>query len=502
MAIMDRNFVYPTEWYDDETMGFMIEPLPETRDEDEEQWDQKVSFWEKLIRAALDSQDSPLTFTPQHLYKLFTWHGHHPKALEEVLYVLNGKEIVPSRQILHANKGLLLRLIPSATNTLAGLASSLLNMSLGTTPRKTIKEQEYVLLSVLERRSNDLMACMLESCVAPLDYIMPMNAITNKFPNLSASQLNLLLESLISRGHAIMCEPPLKRGNSHRIDSTLQVIKFGRDGDRPTSTGADFTVGELRHTISNLEHQLSKVSGEIDVQLTNIRQLIQTNNKKRALHPLRLKKRLEIAYNNLHTHLENVTKVLASIDDLSTQKEVLDCMKHGADALQGLQNDWQMDAESVDEVMEKVSESISRVQEVEQAMSAPLDEDQEGLDKELEGELESLMQLEFVGSRVSRNVAATTTSAAPTTTIAVEESPRLAPPSASALTAAQNASRSKNFVDTCLVAERFVLPTSAKGQSESADGTPGPKITASLPSQTDGVEAVQPESSQQVTVLM
>ena len=54
-------------------MGFMVEPLPESRDMDPEHWDQKLTFWTKMV-IALPPPTKQTTLTDR---VCIHWHPAH-----------------------------------------------------------------------------------------------------------------------------------------------------------------------------------------------------------------------------------------------------------------------------------------------------------------------------------------------------------------------------------------------------------------------------------------
>jgi hypothetical protein len=353
------------EWKDAVVMGFMVEPLPKDRLADPEAWDQKIAFWKQVVMQWAAA--APLTFLLKDLTEGLQWHGSPNPGLEDVLRIMVGKELVTPDDIVGSSKGFISFVAQGAVAYCASWIWA-----------KALPAGRFVSKPTIKIREMQVFEKLTKDCHGT-DFIQSLDSIIKKCPEYSPSDLRILLASLCAQGKAVFCTPG---------SSSMPIVKFAHCSQSAINLPADAAIGQLKHTILVLENQIQKVTIELGVKKQEVQQQLKNKNKQLAMFALRQKKRLDRVCEQLYGHLENATKLLSSIEDLHTSKQVVDTLGQASSALNSLQKSWNLAADTVEALMDQVAERVEDVDEVNQILSKPLTPDID--DSEFEKLMESL----------------------------------------------------------------------------------------------------------------
>jgi len=395
--LVEMGLAPPTnaEWKDASLMGFMIESLAKDRSVDPEAWDQKVEFWKRTVVASVSVT---LTFTLNDLIKALQWEGNPNRGLEDVLPMMLGKELLNADDIV-SGRGFVASVTQGAV---AYVASWVWTPSL--------PKARFVSKASLELQSSQLLRTLTADCHGTLDFIQSLHSIEKKCPQLSVFDLRLLLRYLCQQKHAVFCTP---------IDSPIPIVKFASArGQNVTASPTDAAIGQLNHTIGVLEAQVGQASLRVDAKNKEIQQLLAQKNRSRALLVLRERKRLDQVCERLHSYLENAYKLHSSIDSLHTSKQVAESLSLASDTLARMQREWNLDTDSIDELMSRVAEGVSEGEATSKRLSQPIiqGDDLKDFESELEQLTRDMEAIPSAASAVTAVTAATATSSSSSVT--------------------------------------------------------------------------------------
>lgn len=162
-----------------------------------------------------------------------------------------------------------------------------------------------------------------------------------------------------------------------------------KDGGVPTPQEA---IQRLRETEEMLQKKSEFLEKKIDTEISTARKH-GTKNKRAALQALKRKKRYEKQLAQIDGTLSTIEFQLETLENASTNTEVLRVMGEAAKALK--QAHKNMDVDDVHNLMDDVAEQQEIANEISDAISNPVGFGQDVDDDELMAELEDLEQEEL-----------------------------------------------------------------------------------------------------------
>jgi charged multivesicular body protein 4 len=152
------------------------------------------------------------------------------------------------------------------------------------------------------------------------------------------------------------------------------------------SSAREAIVG-LRTQLGMLEKKEQHVQRQIDEQLKKAKANAVTN-KKAATDALRSKKRLETELDRISGTRQTLETQVSAIESANMNAETMVAMKKGADALKTIHK--QLNIENVDVTMDAIREEMERTQEIQEAISNPINMGDTIDEDELKDELAGL----------------------------------------------------------------------------------------------------------------
>eukprot|EP00475_Leptophrys_vorax_P018424 TRINITY_DN2519_c0_g1_i1.p1 TRINITY_DN2519_c0_g1~~TRINITY_DN2519_c0_g1_i1.p1 ORF type:complete len:227 (-),score=101.56 TRINITY_DN2519_c0_g1_i1:211-891(-) len=147
------------------------------------------------------------------------------------------------------------------------------------------------------------------------------------------------------------------------------------------------SIGVLRESILQLEKREAFLQKQADEALAKAKVKSKKGDKKGALFELKRKKMFEQQIESMFGKRVNLETQIMALQSAAANKDVLEAMKKGKEAIQKHINDKVVD--EVADVMDDINEGISLVQEMDEALSQPVGNDLLD-DDELENELNEL----------------------------------------------------------------------------------------------------------------
>lgn len=148
---------------------------------------------------------------------------------------------------------------------------------------------------------------------------------------------------------------------------------------------------ELREHISLLNKKQTHLQTQIDNQNLQIKQLLNKNNKNQAKIILKRRHLYEQQLNKLNDQIDSLEQQLFSIESANLNLETMNAMKQGSNAMKLIHKG--LDIDKVDDTMDEIREQVDLSNEISDAISKPIFNNDMLIDEdELDNELDLLQQ--------------------------------------------------------------------------------------------------------------
>lgn len=290
------------------------------------------------------------------------------------------KHFMDSSESIYHKAGLLSRLSPL----------NILNWGLKFVydPAKKAEEcsgQCYVVFKNVERLSDQILAKLVQTQVSsycdhvttrPL-FLKHIHSIRPNDPSLSNQDFDVLLRFL-ARDKKVV-----------QLDSSSNIIKFVDPATTSEGiTQSDVAVAHIKSTLETLKTQIADLSKRIQDCSIAAKLAISKDQKLLALSSLKSRKQVEGVYASRTDTYGQLEAILIKIDEAATNKGIITAMEQGAFVLETLTKEIG-GITRVDEVMERVRESIAATDEI----GAAIAQSEQNIDEgEVEEEYEALLR--------------------------------------------------------------------------------------------------------------
>jgi charged multivesicular body protein 4 len=129
-------------------------------------------------------------------------------------------------------------------------------------------------------------------------------------------------------------------------------------------------ISSLRQTLSLLEKREDVVQKRIDRETAEAQRLLRAKNKRGAMLCLKRRKTFQGQIEKLQGARMTLEQQLILIEDASVNREVMQAMREGADAIKEIQGG--MTLEQVDDTMEDIREQMDIANEISEAIAQPI----------------------------------------------------------------------------------------------------------------------------------
>lgn len=334
----------------------------------------------------------PLSFTLTEVQKGMARRGEVPAAIELVLC-----DLLASDQIRSVDQYSL----PSACSSSSAASNSSTSLVTNAgrfgryllsfvSPRKKLTKfptGRFVLVEQVEAAANELIQRLKleEVDVFTMERLMELSQRTK-------SDLIIILSHIMqsSSPSIVECEPaPVETtldSPSSSSNFSRRVFKLGS-----ASSQVDHSRAILTETIRHLEQRTREQEQQIAQCLVQARRLLGQNLKPLALLQLQKKKRTLTQLHQLHSQIANLDVLLHHLDAAMSQQEFFQCMKQANQTLKQIQT---IDGDAVTALTDDLSDHISQLRLVDQALAAPIHTASENLktDDEIEAQYQELLQ--------------------------------------------------------------------------------------------------------------
>ncbi|KXN71402.1 hypothetical protein CONCODRAFT_84729, partial [Conidiobolus coronatus NRRL 28638] len=380
-------------------------------------FEQNVEFWSKIFRDLCELGWLPnnkfnigFEFNNREFQQLFELEGELPMSFEAVfdeLY-LKGEIITFESYIMKKNK--LLTGEAWTTRLFYGIIESIFGPPEPPNFNSKIiifkKSAQTLVNIILKYYSENILIYPLTDNLSYYEEffedILPEAIKNTPFKNINCLTLNPEAIKLILRGLEEI-------GVKIQINSDLNqkqkdcYLKFPTSSDinnylennstvlnTPDINELDIKILTLKQSISSHNIQIRKLNHQIDLQTSLAKQSIEKAQNSRAKLQLKKRKQLEFYLNQMESSLTNLTTILFGIRDAHSQTEIYETYKLGLDELNTLST--AADKMKVDDIMDDVSDTITEVNQINQALN---ELDNTGtLEDEVEAEFNELLKSE------------------------------------------------------------------------------------------------------------
>lgn len=324
-----------------------------------------VEFWKKAVNLVFELCIKGVSAKQEGLSEVFTRKGRRPLALEGVL-----QELCKRGHFLKASD------IKDKAQSAQNVKESWGNW-LGKLIWKQEEPQDTRIVSV--QKLDSLKKGIFEHTVQEDRKVFLKDEIKKlliKF-HLSEEDLEILFNYLVGEKLAKVSETEIG-------GKTLTIVKFKvLQNDDLELNSTDSACLSLNLTLKNIENQLKKLEEEKNKTHVKVLEKIRNKDKKSAKNFLIREKLIDSEIEKLTSARNNCEEKLFSISSSSNNLTILQALKEANKA----QKDHQINIDELQETLDTAQDLHLRNQEVEEALAAPQDPEEES---ELLKELESL----------------------------------------------------------------------------------------------------------------
>ncbi|VDM38913.1 unnamed protein product [Toxocara canis] len=371
---MDRKDYFPPIWSDDIQMAGLMS-MTKAREVNPYDYDRKIKFWTDIIGKSCLLEKDPVV-TVDALKRRFRRGDQLPGSLEVVIENMHGSgELLTVDEFKERDQGWMQWGYSRVVGAFWGAGTNLTKVEYIHMP--TVREQAQRVLD--HYRSSYAQ----EDDMSP--EIVPLDDFRDECRHLVANgrAFQFILSELVHQGE-------LTIGMSKRGE---QVLKFRGDTTRgPIEwTESDSSVHDMRRAMSKLENEIRRLEEKAKKEEQEARACIRSNDKTRAAHHLRLKKRALQEVEAKDNQYQRLLEMMHQLGQTRQNKEIMDAYKAGASAFKAALQRQGIRPEQIDETMDSISDAIATAEEIREAISSGVPA-ANGFDQdELEAELNSIL---------------------------------------------------------------------------------------------------------------
>lgn len=159
---------------------------------------------------------------------------------------------------------------------------------------------------------------------------------------------------------------------------------FKRKEKKPAAPTTQQGIERINTTLDTIRKKEEYLNTQISEMNMQIKQKLQTGDREGAKAILRRRKMLETQLKTTQGAMMNLERQQVALDGAAFNKEILDTMKAGNDAMKAAMGD--MDADKVADLMDDMQEQQDLMEEINQTMLG----DYEAFNDEIAGELDEI----------------------------------------------------------------------------------------------------------------
>ncbi|KAI0210477.1 hypothetical protein LSAT2_004776, partial [Lamellibrachia satsuma] len=172
-----------------------------------------------------------------------------------------------------------------------------------------------------------------------------------------------------------------------------KVVQFASKNDIAPAkmSECDLQIFRLKKAEAATETQVEELTSQMENCRLEAKEYLQKGLKTSAKNALKRKKKIESLRDGKETALENIRHMLRIIQQVETDKMVLDAYASGSEAFKEITRRYGLTPDMIDNVMTDVNETLDLNEELHESISQnPMDVGEPSMD-ELEAELEMIL---------------------------------------------------------------------------------------------------------------
>lgn len=352
----------PSIWQDDKRMNAMFADFRHGSVNPVD-FDKKMSFWSDAVTNWLETKGC-ITFTLFDARKAFTRRGSIPLCLDAVLTEISKQgTIMTMADFLKyvSNPGWLSWSMDLFIKKPVSYTWYLISGAIMTS--RSDDSLNYVNITKLKETTNGILTkyrdiSIEETAENPVLFTTLHKKCSSICP--SESDLDLCLLWLQREGLVTI-----------HNEQQCKVVRFLNGPQKPVTnlTKTEKAVIQLGLVKKRLENQIDIHLANIDKCVAEAREHLRANLKPAAKAALLKKKQIEKSLLEKETTLENVEGLLERLQDVHTQKAVIEALQIGADAFK---QNGELDIDKVDDTMAEVAETLDMQNEIQDALGTPV----------------------------------------------------------------------------------------------------------------------------------
>jgi hypothetical protein len=352
---------------------------------DEEEREQKLSFWRDAFRSyqraahpraapastngGTPTKHAALSFTLAEVQKSMARRGEISTALETVLcQLLSSEEIRPVTAYSQPQQHAASSGVKAAVGKVGGFLWSFVSPSKASTTK--LPAGRYVMVEQVERAAEEVIERLEDE--APQD-VWTLEEL-QKMSGRPQADLLLLIYHLQSSPTATnrlyeAFPAPAEDDLCASASATTRVRVFKLASSPDAVSSIDHARAMLRGLIVQLRGKAREKEDYADEREREARRLLQQKRRPLALIQLQMKKRCLTQLHALHSQLDNLDVLLTHLEQSISQAEFLACMRSAQQTLRQVRTS--VSVEEVNEVAEELSEQMAQVKIVDETMAQP-----------------------------------------------------------------------------------------------------------------------------------
>lgn len=374
-----KNVNLPEDWNDDIRMNFLFAVFRE-KSVNPEGYDAKMNFWFNFVQELCLKSEAPVINLSSLCFALDR-KGSLPQCLEIVLENMYNKGLITSFSEfskIEPDKGwigwgfdvLVQKPVSWGFSTVQGLL------------KWAKKDEHFVVISVIKQLAKKVLLRHKELVNSEItDNVVFLDTFEVQCKDICmGTNFDLAIIQLQKEKQVYVFE-----------DKGRKVLKFAQKDEKIAKplTELDKGILNLQNAKDTVLEDIDTLESDIQSCTEEIKHLLKTGSKTKAMLSLKKKKRLEVVLKKKSVAFDNIESLLIQLQNSDSEKMVLAAYKVGAQAIKATVKD-DLNLDDIDNTMAEVEGAIDDYSEVQNTLAKPVSPGHESLD-EFEDELNELL---------------------------------------------------------------------------------------------------------------
>ncbi|EFC49012.1 hypothetical protein NAEGRDRAFT_78255 [Naegleria gruberi] len=381
---VERKF---PEWKDDKSMLFYMSNFKKSRQININDWDTRLKFWRNVLLSIISEfyKNSILIVT---IGQMKTFMSRRKKSDEGIVETTLGWQTIIQQMIhdgdlisinefkkvydISNNQGITSWLVDVATTWFFGRQSSLTNTGsdVAVNNTKIHEDNQYIVMKPLKEITYNFIRNAVKNHVTNVDlYFCPSELREIHFPNYDFSQLDLLLRYMHCEEAAYVIEISNSKKGVVCFEEAAIKKTFLKQGEMSSQKAAG--IIHLKESMSLLKKEVKSLELKMESLIHQAKEYITKGKRDEAKWILKKKKLVSNILEKRNAALHNVFELLSSIENATTDIEVIKSLSVGAGTLKQFNTELNT---IQDESLENIAEALSDYKEIKNIIDSGMEE--------------------------------------------------------------------------------------------------------------------------------